>query len=112
MADRRRRRGGVVLRSAPRSARVARGRLAAPPEFSRRLAVLCRAYGHFSVTDVVDGCRWRGSTLERQRTIDLGGAGVPPWDTRSRGGDVEQFDQEHSWLTRVRQELIAGGDTS
>ena len=84
---------------------------AAPPEFSRRLAVLCRAYGHFSVTDVVDALLER-QQLERQRTIDLGGAGVPPWDAFLVRGDVEQFDQEHSWLTRVRQELIAGGDTS
>jgi hypothetical protein len=77
------------------------------PDFARRLALLCDAYGAFSVAEVVNALL-RRQQLERQRTLELGARGVSPWNRFLARGDVAQFDDEHAWLERHRHELVAG----
>jgi hypothetical protein len=78
----------------------------AVPDFARRVAVVCDAYGTFTVAEVVDALV-RMQQLERQRTLEFGVRGISPWNRFLARGDVAQFDEEHAWLRRHHHELVA-----
>jgi hypothetical protein len=77
----------------------------AAPDLGTRLGVLCAAYGEYAPADLLDAVS-EHQQFEQRRTIELGGAGVSPWDVFLGRGDVEQMDDEQAWLDDCRTELI------
>jgi hypothetical protein len=82
----------------------------AVPNLGARLGVLCAAYGRYEVAEVLDALN-ELQRRETQRTIMLGSTGVSPWDKFLARGDVEQFDDEHAWLSENRAALIDAANT-
>jgi hypothetical protein len=73
---------------------------AARPDFTARIAVVCEAYGSFSVAEVLlELDRLQGSDLEITRR--LGGSGVHPWSLFYKRGGVEILQAENAWLKQI-----------
>jgi hypothetical protein len=70
---------------------------AEPPDYVRRVQVLCDAYGAFSVPEVLQEVdRLQRSDMEI--TQRLGGGGVHPWSLFWNRGGMELLASENAWL--------------
>ncbi|MXZ76154.1 MAG: aminoglycoside phosphotransferase family protein [Gemmatimonadetes bacterium] len=76
-----------------------------PPDYRKRLNVLCEAYGGFRTNGVIRALLDLQET-EILRISTLGSAGVEPWCTYLRRGDLEVTSRERDWLRTEHSNLV------
>jgi hypothetical protein len=75
-----------------------------PPDFSRRLSVICDAYGRVESAEVlaaIDDMQH----AELARLLEYGTAGREPWATFLRRGERERIEADMAWLRGNRWRL-------
>lgn len=70
---------------------------AEPPDFRRRVQVLCEAYGDFTADQVLAEVD-RLQHADMEITQRLGGAGVYPWSLFYDRGGMQILREENAWL--------------
>jgi len=77
---------------------------AEPPDRPARLRLFCEAYGIDDRLEFLDGIEaWERDAL--REIVELGGAGVAPFDRFLAGGEDRFLRWDLEWLTAHRQDL-------